>query len=193
MPINGALLGAAFVAGVQPTDPLGIADWTALGAAWATWTIANVTASAIGPSPLIALGPVITGQGALIPGPAPALGVLLAAAALTADAPGLEKWLIAATHYTAVLASAGGINPTTLIAYANPLPPIGPVSGVGGISLAQDFDFAGALNVTDTAGIAKWKAVGSALKTHLTALGLVTPAMTNTAPAGPVIGTGVLS
>lgn len=197
MPINGAVLGAAFVAGVQPTDPLGIAAWLAIGGSWASWTMANVSALATaGDVPLIAVGAAIEGDGGYVAGPSPVLGLLLAASAGTIDPTGIAKWLIVASHYTEVFGTTATIDGGTLIAYTGPSPPgppVGPVSGTGKVLLPEDWNFSSALEVKDEPGIQKWEAVASALKTHITSLGLITPTMQNPAVGGPVTGTGTLS
>lgn len=193
MPINGAVLGAQIVAAIQPPDPLGIAGWMAIGGVFASWSMTAIV-NPLGGTPLIAVGPVVTGTGVLVPGPVPALGMGLAAASgAVADPVAVAKWMLVAAE-AAKWMLTGGVNPLTLIAYASPIPPTGPVSGVAQLVFSGGpADLATAVGATDAAGIAKWTAVATAWKTHLETLGLVQPTMTNPGVGGPLTGTGAIS
>ncbi len=193
MALNPLLLGGLFVTNTQNTDPVGAALMVLLGAPFVAWTLANVVVNPLAGTPLVALGPVVTGTGGLVVGPPQPLGLLLAAAVGSVDPASLAKWQVVAAHYAEKLTSGGGIfNTSTLVAWVGPLPPVGPVTGVGvGIALAAPFDFATALEITDAVAGAKWTAMGAALETQLK-LALITPTMTNAINA-PLLGTGAVT
>ncbi len=197
MPLNPAVLGALLVAEVGPTDPLGIAGYMAMGAPIVSWTLSSLVADPTKGTPLIAAGATILGTGGFNAGSTATLKTALAAAVGIKDAVGIAKVGIVVQHYADTLATKGQIVPLSLIGYIGPSPPgppIGPVTGTGTVVLSDDFKFYEALNVTDAPGIAKWKAFGNALKTHLQTAALVTPAaMLNPAAGGLVTGTGTVS
>lgn len=193
MPINPAALGAQLVAVVQPPDPLGAVGWLAIGGVIGAWGLQTVVNATGGSTPLVSVGPVIIGTGGLIPGPAPALGLGLAGASLSVDPAGLLKWLAVATELSKWMLTSGGIDPSTLVAYSNPIPPVGPASGTAKLAFTQTADLPTAAGATDEAGIAKWTAVAQAIKSHLETFALVTPTFTNNVAGGPVLGTGTVS
>lgn len=195
MPLNPVVLGLLLVEKVGPTDPLGIAGYMAMGAPIVTWTLANLQAVPGMNIPLIAAGAVIGGEGGFSAGSTAPLKTALAAAIGISDAAGLEKLGIVTQHYADTLVQFGKIDPSGLIAFTGPPPPpIGPVTGTGGLILDGEFRFFEALEVTDAPGIEKWTAFGEALKEHLESSALITPAgMQNPAVGGAVIGTGTVS
>jgi hypothetical protein len=191
VPLNPGVLGPALIAASGTTDPIGAAGWIAISAVWVPWTIANTIVNPLGGTPMIAAGPVITGGGQLIVGPGVTLGPLLALSAGSLDAAGIEKWTAVANEFSRWLGTCA-VNPATLIAYVGPIPPVGPVTGVGTLALVGKPDFATAIGLTDEAGVAYWGAVADAVALQMT-LAVMTPVMTNTAPAGPVTGTGTIA
>lgn len=192
MPLNPAILAPALILASGTKDPIGAAGWTAAAAAIVPWTIANVVVNPLGgATPLIAVGPLVTGTGGLIVGPGVTLGPLLAAAAGSIDAAGITKWTAVANEYAQWLGTCG-VNPSTLVAWVGPLPPVGPVSGVATLSLVGKPDFATKIGLTDEAGITHWGAVADAIVAQLT-LAVVTPVMTNPAGGGPLTGVGSIA
>lgn len=191
MAFNPGILGPALVIASGTTDPIGSAAWLVIAANIVSWTIATCTLNPLGGTPLIAVGPAVTGTGAIVPGPAPVLGLTLAASAGSVDAAGIAKWTAVATEYATWL-STFGCNPATLVAYVGPLPPVGPVAGTALLSPVGKPNFAQAIGITDAPGIAHWSAVADAVALQA-ALGMVTPAMVNAAGGGPVTGIGTLT
>lgn len=195
MPMNPQVLGASFVVATQNTDPIGAALMLATGGPFVLWTLTNVIVSATGgPSPLIAAPPLITGRGSLVVGPSQSLGLLLAATVGATDLASIEKWLAVAAHYAKKLRDEAGIFVVTaLVPWLSPLPPAGPVSGVGvGIAFDSPLDFKSALEIDDAVAGAKWDAIGAALELHLKLI-TITPAMTNLFTGGPVAGVGAIA
>lgn len=163
----------------------------AIAANIVAWTISTCTLNPLGGTPLLAVGPVVTGTGVIVPGPAPILGITLAASAGSVDAAGIEKWTAVATAYATWLGTFG-CNPLSLVAYVGPLPPVGPVTGTALLAPVGKPAFAAAIGLTDAPGIAYWGAVADAVAVQV-ALGQVTPAMVNTAGGGPLTGIGTLT
>ena len=196
MPMSPQVLGASFVAATQNTDPVGAALMLATGFPFVMWTLTNVVISATGgTAPLIAVPPTFSGRGGCIVGPSQPLGLLLAATVGSTDLPSIENWLKIAAHYAKKLRDEGGIflHSPTLIPWMSPLPPVGPVSGVGiGISFDTPIDFKSALEITDEVAGAKWDAMSLMLETHLKLI-VITPAMTNLFTGGPVAGVGAIA
>ena len=196
MPMSPQVLGASFVAATVCTDPVGAALMYLTGTPFVLWTLTNCIYSATsGSAPLIAVPPSFSGRGGLIVGPHEPLGLLLAASVGSVDLPSIENWIKVARHYVTKLRNEGGIflHSPTLIPWMSPLPPIGPVSGLGvGISFDSPLDFKTALEITDEVAGAKWTAYGAALETHLKLI-TITPAMTNLFTGGPVAGIGAIT
>ncbi len=194
MPLNPAILAPALVVASGVTDPIGIAGWTAIAGVFVAWTIPSVIVNPLGGTPMIAIGPLITGTGALVVVVPPVtLGLMLAAASASVDPAGIAKWTAVATEYARWLMTCG-VNTTGLIAYAAPppAPSPGPVAGVGLLQLVGTPDFPTAVGVTDPPGMANWSAVASAVALSLQAA-IVTPSMMNPGVGGPVTGTGSIS
>jgi len=191
VPLNPATLGAQIVAASGSIDAAGIAAQILIAAQFVTWTLSNIIVNATGGTPLVAVGPAITGTGGLIVGPTPILGIQLAAAAGSVDAAGLSKWAAIASEYGNWL-SQGGIDPSTLIAYVGVTPPTGAVTGTALLHFNGPPNFAQAIGITDSTGAARWKAIAAAVQTHMQ-LALMTPAMINPGTGGPVTGTGTIA
>lgn len=192
MPINPGVLGPQLVVASGTTDPIGTAGWLAIAGGMCT-SFLSVVVNATGGTPLVAVGPVITGTGSLVPAvPGAALGVLLAASAGSVDPAGISQWIKVANALVAWVAT-GGINPSTLVGFVGLTP--GPVSGVAQLNIPGKADLATAAGIqpNDAQGKAHWDAVATAIATHLNTLALVTPAMTNPGTGGPVVGTGTVS
>lgn len=193
MPVNPALLGPQLGIAAGSTDPVGIAAWMSIAAAFTSW-VPTCTINPLGGTPLVAVGPVITGTGAIVPGPPPALGLALAAASMSTDAAGIAKWMAIAVQICSWMSTAGGINPVTLVAYASPIPPTGPVAGVAMLAFTAPPGLPPVVvDPTDATGTATWTAIGAAIQSHLSTLALVTPAFINPGVGGPVTGTGTIS
>lgn len=191
MPLNPGTLGPALVVASGTTDPIGTAAWIVIAANICAWTISTCTLNPLGGTPLIAAGPVVTGTGAIVPGPSPVLGLTLAASAGSVDAAGIEKWSAVAAEYARWLATFG-CNPLSLVAYVGPIPPVGPVTGTALLAPVGKADFATAIGLTDAAGRQYWGAVADAVALALS-IGTVTPAMTNAAGGGPLTGIGTIT
>lgn len=192
--MNPVALGAAVVAALDMTDPVGIPLMMAMQVPIITWTIANVVAVPTMGTPLIAAGPVVTGTGGFTVAPSTPLTVLIASALGVTDGAAIAKMELMTAHYADTIRTYGVIDPSALVAYAGPAPPpTGPVAGFGKMLLTQPFQFYTAMGITDAPGIAKWTAYGNALKSHLEAFAIITPAMINPAPFGPLTGTGVVT
>jgi hypothetical protein len=191
MPLAGPLLGVQLAASAGSIDPAGIAGWLGIAGALVSWTQSNVNVNSLGGTPLVAAGPVITGTGGLIVGPYPVLGLAMAAGAGSVDAAGIAKWTAIAEALTSWMSVAGGINPSTLIAYVGL--GSGPVTGTALLSFTGPCaTLPAAAGATDPPGILAWTAIALAIQTHLM-LGLVTPIMVNPGTGGPVTGTGTVS
>jgi hypothetical protein len=190
LPLNPGTLGPALVVASGTTDPIGTAAWIVIAANICAWTISTCTLNPLGGTPLIAVGPLVTGTGAIVPGPAPVLGVTLAASAGSVDAAGIEKWTAVATEYARWLATFG-CNPLGLVAWVGPIPPVGAVAGTCLLAPVGKPDFATAIGLTDAAGRAYWGAVADAVAVAV-ALGTITPAMTNPV-GGPLTGVGTIT
>jgi len=190
VPFNPAILGPALIVGSGTTDPIGSAGWIAIGANIVAWTISTCTLNPLGGTPLLAVGPLVTGTGVIVPGPTPILGLTLAASSGSVDPAGIAKWSAVAAEYGRWLATFG-CNPLGLVAWVGPIPPVGAVAGTCLLAPVGKPDFATAIGLTDAPGIAHWGAVADAVALQV-ALGTVTPAMTN-AINGPLLGIGALT
>lgn len=192
--MNPALLGAALVADLSVTDPVGAALFLAMPAPIITWISSNVQADPTKNVPLIAVGTSIVGEGGFTCGSTNTLTTAIASAIGMTDPVGISKMSLVTQHIADTLSNYGHINASSLIAYAGPAPPpTGPVSGTGGVTLSQPFTFYTALSITDAPGIQYWTAFGDALQDHLESFAVIAPTMTNPASGGVVSGTGALS
>lgn len=185
MALSAATLGPALASAAGSTDAPGLAAWNAIAAAIITWVTAAIV-SAVGGTPLVAAGPVISGTGAIVPTGAPAL----AAAAGSTDAIGVASWVTIASTLATWLAT-GGINPSTLVAYTGV--GSGPVTGTAVLAFTSAPPLATAAGSTDSVGIAAWAAIATAIRSHLQTASMVLPVMTNAGIGGPVAGTGTIS
>jgi hypothetical protein len=199
-----ATLGIGCAAAAGSIDPVGIVAWTAIGAVFCAQLplFCGVFDPTGGSTPMLSAAGVINpGSGGFVVLPAAPMGLLLAAAAGSVDAVGIQKWSNIATTVVNWLGSYGSYGPAGLIGYAvvPPAPQPGPVTGVGLVQFTNELigpDLATAAGIlpTDTVGVAKWTAIGAVIITAIKAFGQIAPvSMVNTAPVGPVAGAGVFT
>lgn len=195
MSINAAALSPALVEAAGSTDVPGIAGWTAIGAVIATWLLTGVPTPTLG-TPLVAVGPVVEGEGQIVYADGGAsLALPLAAASGSADPAGLAAWAAVGLALGAWMNSNAVIDPSTLVAVPGVNP--APLSGVGAVAFAgSDLGekLAEAAGSTDDAGVERWTAVGDAIIDHMSSAAVVNVGtMQSPGPGGPVTGVGTLA
>lgn len=198
MAISAAVLSPLIVEAVAPSDVLGAVGWTAIGGVIATWLLTGVPTPTAG-TPLVAVGAVVEGEGQIVYADAGAsLGVLLAAAAGSADPAGLAAWAAVGLALGDWMNSNAVIDPSTLVA----VPGVNPaaLTGSGGVAFkAEDTSelgqaLADAAGSTDDPGIERWTAIGDAIIEHMTSAAVVNVgSMQSPGPGGPVTGAGTLA
>lgn len=196
MPISGATLAPSVVSAAGSPDTIGKAAWAAIAAVIGTWLLTGVP-TATSADPLIAVGALVTGSGAIVYADAgSSLGVQLAAAAGSVDAVGLEKWAAIGLALGSWMNANAQIDPTNLVAVVGGPSP-NAVTGAGGVKFASSGlgdALATAATAVDAPGIERWNDIGDAIIEHMTDLGIVAPGAMASPPAGgPVTGVGVLS
>ncbi len=191
-------LGIACGAAAGCFEPLGFASWLPIGIALCASLPAFCGVfNPLGGTPCIAVGPLITPGGQFTTLPGAPLGILLAAASLSLDAAGIEKWINVANCLVGWVGQYATYSGIGLVAFVG-IPP-GPVTGSGLVTFSNEIigpDLATAAGILpdDATGIAKWTAVGAAIITTIKACGMITPsAMVNPGTGGPVTGAGTFS
>jgi hypothetical protein len=196
MAINPVALAPAVIAAAGSTDAVGIVAWTAITSVISTWLITGVPTPTLN-TPLIAAGPVITGEGGIVYADAGAsLGPLLAAAAGSVDPPGVAAWLAIGLAMGVWMNTNARIDPSLMVAVVGGPNP-NPVGGAGKVTFVSQnlgLALAAAAGSADEAGAAKWLAIGSAILSHMMSSAVVSPgAMVSPPAGGPVTGLGILS
>lgn len=196
-----ATIGPQLAAAAGSTDPIGIGAWASIGAViCGTLPTCFTSFDATKGTPMLAVAAVIAPDtGGFVKSSHLALGAALAAASLSLDAAGIEKWLNIAEALVSWIDVHGHYSGTGLVAYTGPAPPPnGAVTGSGGVSFDDENvgpSLAEAAGSTDEAGIAKWTAIGAVIIATIKSNGMLTPqpSMQNPAVGGPVVGTATFS
>ncbi len=191
-------LGVACGVAAGCFEPVGLASWLPIAAVFCASipTFCGVF-NPLGGTPCIAVGPLVTPGGNFVAAPAAPLGLLLAAASLSLDAAGIEKWTNVANCVVGWVGQYASYSGVGLVAFVG-VPP-GAVTGSGLVTFANELigpDLATAAGILpdDAVGLAKWTAVGAAIIATIKATGMITPAaMVNPGTGGPVTGAGTFS
>jgi hypothetical protein len=192
-----ATLGVDLVQAAGSADPPGIAAWAAIGATICATLpgLCSVFDPTMGTPMASAAGAINPGSGGLVALPGAPLGVALAAAAMSADAAGIQKWTAIGTALVAWMGENAVYGPAGLVGFTGL--GTGPVSGVGKVQFLDmniGPTLAAAAGSTDAEGIARWGAIGGAVLAAVMAYGQIAPtSLQNLAPAGPVTGVGTFS